>query len=276
MAKFFTISPGWLEAAGTRLIAGRNFTWHDDNHAPHVALVNETFAQQMFGSVLAAVGRHFAEPGPTTYEVIGVVENGKYGSLTEEPTPAMFWPLAQNHENDTTLVVRSERTPAEMAAALQTMMAKIDPSLPVTIESWPSSLALALFPARVATVALGVLGLLAGMLAATGIFGMAGYTVARRMREMGIRVALGAQRKQVLEAAMGRTVLLLALGSVTGLALGVLGSRVLASVAYEATVYDPVVLTGAIAMMIAIGALAAAVPARRAVLVEPAVLLREE
>ncbi len=276
VAKFFTISPGWLEAAGTRLVAGRDFTWHDDNHAPHVALVNETFAQQMFGSVSAAVGGHFAEPGPTKYEVVGVVENGKYGSLTETPTPAMFWPLGQNNENDTTLVVRSERTPAEMAAALQTMMAKIDPSLPVTIESWPSSLALALFPARVATVALGILGLLAGMLAATGIFGMASYTVARRLREMGIRVALGAQRKQVLEAAMGRTVLLLSVGSAAGLAFGILGSRVLANVVYEATVYDPVVLSGAIVMMIAIGALAAAVPARRAVLVEPAVLLREE
>ncbi|HEX4068442.1 MAG TPA: ABC transporter permease [Acidobacteriaceae bacterium] len=276
VAKFFTISPGWLQAAGTRLIAGRDFTWHDDKQAPHVALVNETFARQMFGSVPAAIGAHFAEPGPTKYEVIGVVENGKYGSLTEEPTPAMFWPLGQNNENDTTLVVRSTRTPAEMAAALQTMMQKIDPSLPVTIESWPRSLDLALFPARVATIALGVLGLLAGMLAATGIFGMASYTVARRLREMGIRVALGAQRKQVLRAALGRTVLLLGGGSVAGLALGILGSRLLANVVYEATVYDPVVLAGAIVAMIAIGSIAAAVPARRAVSVEPAVLLREE
>jgi ABC-type antimicrobial peptide transport system permease subunit len=188
----------------------------------------------------------------------------------------MFWPLGQNNENDTTLVVRSTRTPAEMAAALQTMMQKIDPSLPVTIESWPRSLDLALFPARVATIALGVLGLLAGMLAATGIFGMASYTVARRLREMGIRVALGAQRKQVLRAALGRTVLLLGGGSVAGLALGILGSRLLANVVYEATVYDPVVLAGAIVAMIAIGSIAAAVPARRAVSVEPAVLLREE
>jgi len=278
-AKYFTISPGYLAAAGTRLLAGRDFTWHDDKHTSNVALVNEFFARTLYGSAQAAIGRQFAEPGShgaTLYEVVGVVEDGKYDSLTEAPQAAMLWPLAQSNESDTTLVVRSNRPPAEIAAALSTMMAKIDPSLPVTIQSWPAALALVLFPARVATVALGVLGLLAGLLAATGIFGMASYTVARRLREMGIRVALGAQRSQVLRAALGRTVLLLAVGSAAGLALGALGSRVLASVVYEATVYDPVVLAGAIAAMLLIGAMAAAIPARRAVSVEPAVLLREE
>ncbi|MGA7522512.1 MAG: ABC transporter permease [Acidobacteriaceae bacterium] len=277
-AKFFIISPGLLKAAGTRLLAGRDFTWHDDTTTPHVAIVNQTFAHILFGNQ-PAVGRHFAMSGknsPDLYEVIGVVENGKYDSLTEDPQPAMYWALGQNNENDTTLVVRSTRSPAEMAAALSTMMSRIDPTLPLTIQSWPEALALPLFPARVATVALGLLGLLAAMLAATGIFGMASYTVARRLREMGIRVALGAQRVQVLRAALGRTVLLLSLGSVAGLLLGILGSRFLASIVYEATVYDPVVLSGAVAAMIAIGALAALVPARRAVGVEPAVLLREE
>jgi predicted permease len=277
-AHFFTISPGLLQAAGTRLVAGRDFTWHDDNTTSHVTLVNETFARTVFGNVHTAVGRRFAEPGRTAtiYEVVGVVEDGKYDSLTEDPQPAMFWPLAQNNENDTTLVVRSNRPPAEITAALQPMLEKLDPSLPVTLQSWPDALALALFPARVATVALGILGVLAGMLAATGIFGMASYAVARRLREMGIRVALGAQRMQVLRAALGRTVLLLGIGSVAGLVLGALGTRVLASIVYQATVYDPVVLAGAIAAMVLIGTMAAAVPARRAVSVEPAILLRDE
>lgn len=272
---YYSISPGLLHAAGTRLLAGRDFTWQDDAQAPKVAIVNETLARALFGNA-PAVGKYFAMPGPRTYTVVGVVENGKYDSLTEDAQGAMFFPVAQWTDNSTFLVVRSARAPAEMAGALETMMGKIDPSLPVTIEMWPRAMELALFPARVATVALGILGLLAGMLAATGIFGMASYTVARRLREMGIRVALGAQRKQVLQAALGRTVLLLGIGSVAGLGLGILGSRVLAFVVYEATVYDPVVLAGAVAAMIAIGALAALVPARRAVGVEPAVLLREE
>jgi predicted permease len=277
-AKFFVISPGLLHAAGVRLLAGRDFTWHDGPDSPKVAIVNQTFAHQLFGNA-PAIGRHFAMPGqhaPTLYEVIGVIENGKYDSLTENPQPAMYYSLGQDNENDTTLVVRSSRSPAEIASALSSMMSRIDPTLPLTIQSWPEALALPLFPARVATVALGILGLLAAMLAATGIFGMASYTVARRLREMGIRVALGAQRVQVLRAALGRTVLLLGFGSVAGLFLGILGSRVLASIVYEATVYDPIVLSGAVAAMIAIGALAALVPARRAVGVEPAVLLREE
>jgi ABC-type antimicrobial peptide transport system permease subunit len=278
-AKFYTVSPGYLNAARTRMVAGRDLTWHDVKQAPQVALVNETFARTLFGSAQAALGRHFAEPGShgaTLYEVVGVVEDGKYDSLTEDQEAAMFWPLAQNNDNDATLVVRSNRPPAEIAAALETMMAKIDPSLPVTIQSWPDALALVLLPARVATVALGVLGLLAGILAATGIFGMASYAVARRLREMGIRVALGAQRVQVLRAALGRTMLLLGIGSVAGLVLGALGTRVLASIVYEATVYDPLVVTGAVGAMVLIGIMAAAVPAQRAMSVEPAVLLREE
>jgi hypothetical protein len=273
--KFFTISPGYLQAAQTRLVAGRDIAWSDDEHHPRVALVNQTFARIFFGNA-AAVGQHFTLPGPTSYEVAGVVEDGKYDSLTEDARPAMFWPLGQNAENETTLVVRSARPEAEMAAALGSMVGKIDPTLPATIESWPQAMALVLFPMRVATVALLVLGLLAGMLAATGIFGMASYTVAQRLRELGIRVALGAQRRQVMRAAMSRTVLLLAGGSVAGLLLGVLASRVLASIVYEATVYDPVVITGALAAMVAIGAAAAAVPARRAVRVDPATLLRDE
>jgi predicted permease len=274
-AKFFSVSPGYLRAAGTRLMAGRDFTWQDDEHSPHVAVINETLAHLLFGNE-PAVGKTFTQPGPTDYTVVGVVENGKYDSLGEDARAAMFFPLAQNPDDELTLVVRSRRPQAEIAAALNAMMAKADPTLPVTIESWPEAMALVLFPMRAATVALGVLGLLAGMLAATGIFGMASYTVAKRLRELGIRVALGAQRKQVLRAAMERTLVLLGAGSVAGLALGILGSKVLASIVYEATVCDPMVLGGALATMVLIGAAAATVPARRAVSVDPAALLRDE
>jgi predicted permease len=274
-AHYYTVSPGYLAAAGTRLVAGRDVTWQDDEHHPNVVLVNETFARKMFGKE-SAVGRHFTQPGPTEEEIVGVVEDGKYDSLTEEAKAAMFWPLGQNPENETTLVVRSQRSPAEMEAALAGMMSRIDPNLPAAIVTWKDDMALVLFPARVATVALGLLGLLAGMLAATGIFGMASYTVAQRLRELGIRVALGAQRRQVLRTAVGRTVLLLGAGSVAGLALGALASRVLGSIVYEATVFDPAVIAGALSAMVAIGAAAALVPARRAVRVDPAVLLREE
>lgn len=274
-AKYFEISPGYLKAAETRLLSGRNFTWHDDARSPKVALINQTLAHILFG-YSPAVGRYFAEPGPTLYRVVGVVEDGKYGSLTESPVAAMFWPLAQTNDDETTLMVRSNRSDAEIARALSGMMAKIDPSLPVTIETWPEALALVLFPARVASVALSVLGLLAGMLAVTGIFGMASYAVARRLREMSIRVALGAQRVDILRTVLGRMVGILVVGSIAGLVLGAIASRVLAYVVYDASVYDPVVVASTILTMLVIGILAALVPARKVLFVDPAILLRED
>jgi hypothetical protein len=112
------------------------------------------------------------------------------------------------------------------------------------MRTWSREMGSALFAARVATVALGVLGLLGAMLAVTGIFGMASYTVSKRLRELGIRMALGARRKQVLRAALGRAFVLLSVGSLTGIALGVLASKVLSYIVYQAAPRDPVVLGG--------------------------------
>lgn len=134
----------------------------------------------------------------------------------------------------------------------------------------------ALFAARVATVALGVLGLLGAMLAVTGIFGMASYTVSKRLRELGIRMALGARRKQVLRTALGRAFVLLSVGSAAGLLLGLLATKVLSFIVYQATPNDPVVLGGVILSMLVIGLVAAWIPAQRALEVNPVILMREE
>ncbi len=127
-----------------------------------------------------------------------------------------------------------------------------------------------------ATVALGVLGLLGAMLAITGIFGMASYAVSKRLRELGIRIALGANRREVLGAALGRAFRLLAIGSVAGMILGVLATRVLSYIVYQATPKDPIVLGGVILSMLAVGLVAAWIPARHALAVDPMILLREE
>jgi ABC-type antimicrobial peptide transport system permease subunit len=127
-----------------------------------------------------------------------------------------------------------------------------------------------------ATWALGVMGVMGAMLSITGIFGMAAYSVSKRMRELGIRIALGAQRKQVLEAALGRAFRLLAFGSAAGLALGLLASKVLAFIVYQATPRDPLVLGGVVLAMLLLGLLAVWIPAQRALSVNPLMLLREE
>jgi hypothetical protein len=272
-AKYYSISPGYLKAAETRLLAGRDVTWQDNATKPRVALVNQTFARRMFGNT-RAVGQHFRQGD--LIEVIGVVEDGKYESLTEDPTPAMFFPLAQFFETDTTLVVRSPLPQAEVAAALNAVLAGVDPSLPFTLRGWANALAPVLFPALVATVALGVMGLLAAMLAVTGVFGMAAYSVSKRLKEFGIRVALGSRRAQLMRAALFRPLLLLFSGSLLGLFLGVLASGLLAHLIYQATPRDPLVLAGALATMMLVGMVATWIPARRALAVNPAQLLREE
>jgi ABC-type lipoprotein release transport system permease subunit len=237
-------------------------------------VVNEAFAREMWGEA-PAVGRHFILDGALT-EAVGVVENGKYHDLAEPPEPAVFLPLPQREESDFIVVVRSPRPPNDLETALRRTLRGIAPAAPLGLRSWPEALGFVLFPARAATVALGVMGLLAAMLAATGVFGMAAYSVSRRMKELGIRAALGANRLQVMGAAVGRPMALLGVGSALGLLAGMLAGRLLGRIVYRADPLDPLVLGGAVLTMALIGLAAAALPARRAAAADPARLLREE
>jgi predicted permease len=275
-AQTLDVSPDYFRAAGTAMLAGRSFTLDDDKKAPAVAVVNKEFARKLFGSVDKAVGGHFKEWGGDRVEVVGVVEDGKYETLTESQQPAMFHSFLQSPFGNTWIIVRSQHGAEEIAGALQRSMRRLDPSLPLEIKTWNSEMESALFAPRVATVALGVLGLLGTMLAVTGIFGMASYAVSKRLRELGIRVALGANRREVLGAALGRAFRLLAFGSAAGVILGVLATRVLSSIVYQATPSDPIVLGGVVMTMLAVGLVAAWIPARHALAVDPMILLRDE
>ncbi len=276
LAHMFSVSPGYFSTAGTRLLAGRDIGWNDGADSPQVAVVNATFAHLMFGNT-QAVGRHFELFGGRILEIVGVVEDGKYQTLTEAPQPAMFFAMSQDMtSNDTALVVRSALPRVDIAAALSRMMKGIDPDLPLTVRTWPDALDLALFPARAATGALAIMGLLAAMLAVTGIFGMAAYSVNRRMRELAIRMAVGAGRAQVIAAAVGRPFALLGVGSLLGLFAGVVASRLMGQIVYQASPGDPVVIGGAVLTMVLLGAAASALPARRALSADPSRLMREE
>ncbi len=272
----YNISPDYFRASGTSLLAGRAFSWHDDTNAPRVAVVNREFASKILGSIPDAVGRYFKLRDGTRVRVVGLVEDGKYVNLTEDQQPAMFLPLLQSPASWIWLVVRSSRDPQQLAVAMRSVLRDIDPGMVLAIRPWSTELAGTLFPSRMATVSLGVLGMMGAMLSITGIFGMAAYSVSKRLKELGIRVALGAQRKEVLQAALGRAFKLLAIGSGVGLVLGILASRVLASIVYQATPRDPVVLVGVVLAMAALGLLATWIPAQRALSVNPLILLRED
>lgn len=270
----FEISPGYLQAAGTHLLGGRDVLWQDAANTPHVALVNQTFARKLWGET-RAFGQHFVLRGRLT-EVVGVVEDGKYHDLMESPQPVVYVPRSQSDSNDVVFVVRAQRAPNEMAAALEHTLINLDPDASIHVQSWSDAAASELFPAEAATVVLGGMGILAAMLAITGIFGMAAHTVSRRMKELGIRVALGARKTQVMSAALGRSIMLLVLGSIIGLVAGIFSNRLLSRIVYHANPRDPLVIGGAVLTMALLGLAASAIPACRALAVDPSKLMRED
>jgi ABC-type antimicrobial peptide transport system permease subunit len=188
----------------------------------------------------------------------------------------MFLPVLQSPSTEAWRVVRSSGNPQQLGTAIRTKLRDLDSGLPSFIQTWNAAMDAALFASRMAAVSLGILGAMGAMLSVTGIFGMAAYSVSKRLRELGIRMALGAQRKEVLQAALGRTFKLLALGSAAGLLLGILASRVLAFIVYQATPRDPLVLASVVLAMLLLGLLATWIPAQRALSIDPAMLLREE
>ena len=273
----YCISPEYLDAARTALLMGRNISSHDDLKAPRVAVVNREFARKVLGSTSNALGKHYKMPDGTRIEVVGVVEDGKYtANLAEDAQPAMFLPILQYPRSEASLVVRSNREGPELASAIRSKLRGLDPGLPAFLQTWNEEMNGALFASRMATLSLGVLGMMGALLSITGIFGMAAYSVSKRLRELGIRIALGAKRTEVLKAALGRPVKLLAIGSAAGLLLGILATRVLAFIVYQATPRDPLVLAGVVLAMLLLGLVATWLPAQRALSVNPMMLLREE
>jgi predicted permease len=270
----FTMSPGYLKAASTRLLSGRDISWHDTKTTPYVAIVNQTFAREMWGET-PAIGQRFILRDHWT-EVAGVAEDGKYYEIMEPQQPVVFLPLFQTENGVAVFVVRTLRAQNEMVTALESTLSAIEPNALITVQTWPDAMVRVLFPARAASVGLGVMGLLAAMLAVTGIYGMAVYNVSRRMKELGIRVALGARHVHVMNAVLSRPIMLLGVGSMLGLLLSSLTGWLLEQIVYQANPKDPVVLVGAVLTMALLGIAASAIPALRAMAIDPSKLLREE
>jgi predicted permease len=276
----FSVSPGYFSACRTPLLAGRDVSFADTPETPLVAVVNRQFAREVFHSE-EVIGRFF-KTDVGKIRVVGLVADGKYLSLSEDASPAVFFPISQRPTTSTILIVRtqpgwSENAAGEMAATIRKVIRDLDPAVPIRDSgSWTSQLALSLFPSQAATVALGLFGGFGLLLSVTGTFSVASYTVGKRLRELSIRVALGARGKDVLWAALGRMLILLGTGSVAGILLGVAASQVLSAIVYQASAQDPSVLAAVGLTVLITGCFAVAGPVRRALLVDPARLLREE
>jgi predicted permease len=278
---YFDVSPGYFAAAQTPLIEGRDIRETDTATTPRVAIVNQEFARQLFHTE-HAVGRYFKNSSGQSIQIIGIAEEGKYFLTSEDPDEAIFFPILQRPDASVSLIVRTRPDPsggaaADMAATIRKTIRDLDPAIPIRLSSpWYSALSFSFFPAQVATVALGVFGAFGLLLSITGTFGLASYTVSKRLRELSIRVALGAQGKQILSAALGRMLSLLAVGSLVGMLLGVATSHILSAIVYQASANDPFVLFAVACTAFLTASLSVANPVWRVLHVDPALLLREQ
>ena len=271
-------SPRFFEALELPLVKGRPFAESDRTDGPGVAIVSEAFARKYWPGQ-EALGRRVSfngDQGPWV-TVVGVAKDTKYESLGEEPSPYIYRPLTQVSRARTSLLVRTAGDATAIAAQLRAVVQAIDPELPIVdLRTLHDHLAFSLLPARAGGIALGGFGLLGLLLASLGIYGVVAYGVSQRRREIGIRMALGAEGREVIRRAVleGMRLVLIGLGAGLVLATGaaILGRQLL----YGLAPLDPVSFAGAILVFVVVALVASWIPARQAAAVNPMEALRQE
>lgn len=273
--RYTYVSEGYLEAMGIELLEGRTFRRTDDDTGPPVMIVNRRFADRFWPSQ-SALGKVVRTAGEE-WEVIGVVETGKYTSLGEEPTEYMYLPHRRLFRTDMILVARTSGDPQAVMERMRQLVRAADPDMPVyDVRSMEDHMGIALLPARLGGSVLGIFGLLGLTLAGVGMYGVMAYSVSQRRRELGIRVALGADRRAVLRLVLGEGMRLAALGTAIGV-VGALGAaRLVAGLLYNVSALDPVAFVGVPLLLVCVAALAVYLPARRAAAVDPIGALKAE
>ena len=274
------VDPAYFETLGVTLLRGRPFAGRDDGSASDVAVVNETFAARLWPGQ-EAIGKRFRwQSGSNPIEVIGIVSNGKYHLLGEAARPFVYLPIAQEYSSPVTLHVRSEADePLALAPALREVIRGLDPDLPVfnvrTMEEHLRGSAFAYLPLRLAAAVALTQGMVGLLLAVMGVYGVVAFSVSRRMRDIGIRVALGASKADVLRL-VSRSALWPALvGLALGLAIALALARLLTALLYGVNPVDAPVFVAVAALMAGLALLGCWLPGRRAFRVDPVTALRE-
>jgi len=280
---FSQVGPGYFRALRVPLLAGRDLLPSDSADGPGAAVVNEAFVgrywpgQDPLGKRITSGWRVGKDIQEKSFQVVGVARDGKYNSLGEEATPFIFYPHEQAYAPEVTVVVRTRTEPASLADSARAMVRSLDASLPVfNIRTLESQMGVALLPVRMAASLLGAMGTLALVLAAVGIYGVISFAVSQRTRELGVRMALGAQRRDILRLILRQGMTLTLLGCALGLAAAVGVTRFLTFLLYGISPLDPVTFIGIPLLLAGVALLACWVPARRAARVDPMVALRYE
>jgi predicted permease len=276
------VGPRYFETMATPIVSGREFTEQDVEKSEQVAIVNETFVRRLMPAVKSpaeAVGKRvsFGDPKGPFMRVVGVARDGKYFNIAEDPRAFIWAPLTQDYMSQGAIMVRTSGTPESMFATVRGEVQALDPNLPLfDVKTLTEHMRLALFPAKIAAMVLGVFGLVALLLSAIGIYGITSYAVSQRTHEIGIRMALGAQLGDVLRLVLNHGLKLTLIGAAIGLAGAYLVTRAITSVLYGVSATDPLTFISVSVLLIGVALLACYVPARRATKVDPLIALRNE
>jgi predicted permease len=272
------VSADYFETLNISVLEGRAFTSRDDEASSRVAVVNETMARAYWPGK-SAIGRQFRlERGGPPVEIVGVVKKSKYGAIGEEPLPCLYLPFSQNYQSVSILYLHTEGDPASVTAAARQVVSALDPDMPVydlkTMNAHLSGISL-LF-VRLGAALVGVFGLLGLALAVVGLYGVISHSVSHRTREIGIRIALGAQAGDVLRMVLKQGMILILVGVVAGLAAAFAVTRLMAGLLYGVSATDPMTFIAIPLLLTVVAMLACWIPARRAAKVKPMVALRRE
>jgi predicted permease len=272
---FSSVGASYFDVPKLPMASGRAIDATDDDRAPRVAVINETMARRFWPDG-TALGRTFDYRG-NRLTIIGIARDAKYASLNETTPPFAYFPIAQLWTPTQFLVVRFAGNPTELTGGIQRAILAIDPVLPrATVTSLLVADGIALWPQRVAAIVTGSLGLTGLLLATVGLYGIVSYSVSRRAREIGIRVALGAQRANVQSMVVREGMRLALLGVLIGLSLAAAATRLLASMLFDVSALDPLTFGGMSLLFIGVALLASWLPARRASGTDPMAALRAE
>jgi putative ABC transport system permease protein len=278
------VTPGCFHTLEIPQLRGRDFTAQDRPGSPHVAIVSEAMARRLWPN-RDPLGQRFrlqwwfseANPPWESVEVIGVVSDSKYRTWTESPRSVMYLPLSQNYLPQMTLLVRTSGNPTRLLGPIQSEAKALDSQLPLfNVKTMRQQINTSVWPQELGCGVLGAFGLLALLLAAVGIYGMMSFVVAQRTHEIGIRMALGAARRDVMKSVLVQALRLVLAGIAIGLVGALALTRFIASLLFGVKPTDPVTFVGVSLILTGVAVLASYIPARRAARVDPMVALRYE